>query len=74
MRRSRSDQVENQKVQERMTAMKVRFIGEDDPLELLNGKEYDVIEVDEESGWYRIVDETGDDYLFDPEDFEIVEE
>jgi len=66
--------VENQKVQERMTAMKVRFIGEDDPLELLNGKEYDVIEVDEESGWYRIVDETGDDYLFDPEDFEIVEE
>jgi len=54
--------------------MKVRFIGEDDPLELLNGKEYDVIEVDEESGWYRIVDETGDDYLFDPEDFEIVEE
>ena len=66
--------MENQKVQERMTAMKVRFIGEDDPLELLNGKEYDVIEVDEESGWYRIVDETGDDYLFDPEDFEIVEE
>lgn len=57
-----------------MTAMKVRFIGEDDPLELLNGKEYDVIEVDEESGWYRIVDETGEDFLFDPEDFKVVNE
>lgn len=66
--------MENQKVQERMTAMKVRFIGEDDPLELLNGKEYDVIEVDEESGWYRIVDETGEDFLFDPEDFKVVNE
>lgn len=54
--------------------MRVKFIGEDDPLELLNGKEYDVIEVDEESGWYRIVDETGDDYLFDPEDFEVIKE
>ena len=54
--------------------MKVKFIGEDDPLELLNGKIYDVIEVDEESGWYRIVDETGEDFLFEPEDFEIVEQ
>lgn len=53
--------------------MKVKFIGESDPLELLNGKIYEVIEIDEESGWYRIVDETNDDYLFPPEDFEIVE-
>lgn len=38
--------------------MKVKYIGENDPLELLNGKLYDVIEIDEISGWYRIVDET----------------
>ena len=30
--------------------MKVKYIDESDPLELLNGKIYDVIEVDEESG------------------------
>lgn len=54
--------------------MKVKFLGESDPLELLNDKIYEVIEVDEESGWYRIVDETNDDYLFPPEDFEIVED
>lgn len=54
--------------------MKVKYVGESDPLELLNGKIYDVIEIDEVSGWYRIVDETGEDYLYPAEDFEIVEE
>lgn len=54
--------------------MKVRYIGESDPLELLNGKVYDVIEVDEDVGWYRVVDETGDDYLFPPKSFEVVED
>lgn len=54
--------------------MKVKYIGESDPLELLNGKIYDVIEIDEVSGWYRIVDETGEDYLYPAENFEIVEE
>lgn len=54
--------------------MKVKYVGESDPLELLNGKIYDVIEIDEVLGWYRIVDETGEDYLYPAEDFEIVEE
>lgn len=39
---------------------------------LTQGKIYDVLSV--EKGWYRIVDETGEDYLFPPEAFEIVEE
>lgn len=59
--------------------MKAKFIGESDPLVLLNGKIYDVISV--ERGWYRIVDEEGADdddklpgYLYPPEAFEIVEE
>lgn len=52
--------------------MKVKFIGKSDPLGLLNGKEYDVLSV--EKGWYRIVDETNEDYLFPPELFEKVEQ
>ena len=51
--------------------MKVRYIGESDELELINGKIYDVISVEKE--WYRIVDETGEDYLYPPEAFYIAE-
>lgn len=52
--------------------MRVKYIGEDDPEQLLNGKEYDVVELDYHTGWYRITNETGDDYLFPPEDFEVL--
>ena len=51
--------------------MKVKFLGESNPLTLMNGKIYDVISV--EKKWYRIIDETGEDYLYPPECFEIVE-
>nr|DAL99460.1 MAG TPA: hypothetical protein [Caudoviricetes sp.] len=51
--------------------MKVKFIGQGSPLSLLNGKEYAVESV--ECGWYRIVDETGEDYLYPPQSFEVVE-
>lgn len=49
--------------------MKVKYIGVSD-VSLTNGKVYDVIAV--ESGWYRIVDDTEEDYLFDPKEFETV--
>lgn len=52
--------------------MRVKFIGKDDPLALRNGKIYEVISV--EKTWYRIVDETHEDYLYSPKLFEIVEE
>ena len=39
----------------------------------MKGKIYEVIEEDEE-GYCRIIDETGDDYLYDTDDFEVVEE
>lgn len=52
--------------------MKVRYIGEDDPLGLRKNKVYEVISV--EKKLYRIVDETNEDYLFFPEMFEIIEE
>lgn len=58
--------------------MIVRYTGESDPLTFLNGKEYEVLGV--EDGLYRIVDEEGYDpefdeipgYLYSPDDFQIV--
>ncbi len=50
--------------------MKIRFIGISDPVYMINGKIYDVLSI--ENGWYRIIDEEGEDYLYPPELFEIV--
>ncbi len=50
--------------------MIVRFLGESNPLALLHGKEYEVLSL--ECGWYRIVDETREDYLYPPRLFEVV--
>lgn len=52
--------------------MKVKFIGQTDFLVLTNGKVYSVLAI--EKGWYRLVDDSGEDYLYPPEQFEIVEE
>lgn len=51
--------------------MKVRFTGHSDPIGLLNGKIYNVESI--ECGWYRIIDETNEDYLYPARAFEIVE-
>lgn len=51
--------------------MKIKFNGESG-VSLTNGKEYEVLSV--ENGWYRIVDDTDDDYLFPPEEFDVIEE
>lgn len=47
--------------------MKKKYIGKGDSLTLIKGKIYDVISV--EQGWYRIIDETGEDYLYPPKFF-----
>lgn len=59
--------------------MKIRYTGPTLPLELTHDKVYDVISV--EKGWYRIVDDAGDDpgaepqgYLYPPDMFEILED
>ena len=39
---------------------------------LTTGKVYTVVSV--EKGWYRIVDDSGEDYLYPPEKFTIVED
>lgn len=52
--------------------MKVKYIGTVDTVALEKGKVYDVISV--EKGWYRIMTELDDDYLFPPNAFEVVNE
>lgn len=51
--------------------MKVRWTGPTDFLILTHDKIYEVLAVEKE--WYRIIDDSGEDYLYPPEMFEIVE-
>ncbi|MEI6579288.1 MAG: hypothetical protein WCN92_07460 [Eubacteriales bacterium] len=50
--------------------MTVKFLKETIPMQLTKNKLYDVISV--ERKWYRIVDDSGEDYLYPPELFEDV--
>ncbi|MBR4903465.1 MAG: hypothetical protein IKZ53_02255 [Selenomonadaceae bacterium] len=61
--------------------MKVKYVGEFDVdvpnsyrifMDVLPGKIYEVLSV--EDGWYRIIDESEEDYLYPPENFEVVED
>ncbi len=52
--------------------MKIKYTGKTSFLLMTHGKTYDVLSV--EKGWYRIVDDSGDDYLYPPQMFEVVEE
>lgn len=52
--------------------MKVKYIGETDPATFIKGKIYEVISIEQK--WYRIVDETNEDYLYPPDNFEIVKD
>lgn len=52
--------------------MKVRFLGKVQTFALESGKVYEVMSV--ENGWFRIMTELDEDYLFPPEQFQIVEE
>ena len=53
-----------------MDRLRVRYIGGWDTLALKEGKVYDVMSV--EKGWYRIMSELDEDYLFPPKLFEVV--
>lgn len=62
--------------------MKVKYIGKkrmdylvkDNYIALQPGKIYEVIEISPKSGDYRVIDESGEDYLYPTNFFEIVEE
>lgn len=51
--------------------MKVVYKNKSD-ISLTKGKIYNVLGL--EKGLYRIVDDTGEDYLFYPEEFDVVQE
>ena len=52
--------------------MLVKYIGRGDPLYCLKGKVYK--KIGESHGLWRIIDESGEDYLYAPELFEVVKE
>lgn len=51
--------------------IKVKYIGEDNPLALRAGNVYDARVL--KKGWFGIVDETKEEYAYPPEFFEIVD-
>ena len=65
-----------------MIKLKVKFIGEHeidnhDSFKIsywgvIPNKVYEVLSI--EHDWYRIVDESGEDYLYSPKKFEVVDE
>lgn len=52
--------------------VKIRYIGEDDPLALRTGKVYEGRVL--KKGWFGVVDETNEEYAYPPKVFEIIEE
>ena len=52
--------------------VKVRYIGEDNPLALRTGKVYEARVL--KLGWYGIIDETKEEYAYPPQLFELVTE
>ena len=50
--------------------MRAKYLGKTEFLVLTNGKVYEVLSV--ERDWYRIVDDSGEDYLYPPELIELV--
>ena len=49
--------------------MRVKYIGKSFGVDgLTDGKTYEVLEVDEVSGWLRVVDDSDEDYLYSPKE------
>jgi len=51
--------------------IKVKFIGKDNPISLRNGKEYEAVVG--QRGLFCIVDESGEEYAYNPKLFEVIE-
>ncbi len=50
-----------------------KYVGETDELSCINGKIYNCVGI-EEDGSLRIVDETNEDYLYNKDNFELIED
>ena len=51
--------------------MKVKYLGKSEGISLTKDKTYESLGF--ENGFLRIIDDTGEDYLYDPEKFVVVE-
>ena len=51
--------------------MKIKYIEKTIPLSLTQDNIYEVLNI--EKDWYRIVDDSGEDYLYPPHLFQILE-
>ena len=54
-----------------MEGMKVKCLEDSDELDVVYGKIYDVLSI--EDGFYRIIDESDEDYMYPAEMFEVIE-
>ena len=52
--------------------MKVKWIGKTSSFMMTNGKIYEVLSI--EKDWYRVINDTWEDYLYPPDKFEIIDE
>ena len=50
--------------------MRVRYLDETSFLEMTHNKVYEVVSI--EKGWCRLVDDSGEDYLYPPDELEVV--
>ena len=54
------------------SVVRVKYIGEDNPLSLRYGKIYEARVL--QKGWFGVVDETSEEYAYPPELFEVVKD
>ena len=54
------------------SVVRVKYIGEDNPLSLRYGKIYKARVL--QKGWFGVVDETNEEYAYPPELFEVVKD
>ena len=52
--------------------MKAKYLGKSEGISLTENNIYEVLGF--ENGFIRIIDDTGEDYLYDPEKFGIIED
>lgn len=52
--------------------MKVRYLGNTEGISLTKNKIYEAL--DYEEGFLRVIEDTGEDYLYDSEKFQVIEE
>lgn len=53
--------------------MKAIWRGDSDPLGLISGKEYEILNNAWDDTMFNVVDETGEEFLYPAEDFEVIE-